>query len=439
MQNPNTPHSAPASYDSVSTAAPVHNPDPFVPPRIPVGLPHVVQFVEGSLYHLPQTIQNVGQKMSRYAAKDGVVSIALPFLCNITGLGSHHTADHAIQVMESLGVLVKHPSKGGKDRRSNTYTFLGSDRNWRPLPAEPRGTDPWVALSKSRRENEVLRAELEELKARMALMTNGHSEVTDGNGPTAPDSYESADPLDEGVAISHFGVTDGGGAPVPETTSHSYDNQDSGDSAGEIRTIGHSGVTDGEGSKAPDPTSHSYENPDFSTSTEAHGAIGHSGVTDGSEETLADEKSLSNKEPDSELSSATQEPIGHSAVTDALDQGQEYLSRRARVQELVMNHRAYYTRSFNRGGLPSAVEYFSRSPGHEQELMGQVALLEAGGDPRQSGTGPPPEPGAHSQTSEDSDRYAVGQCPDCGRPFATHGGATHCTDCTERRRRESEA
>ena len=439
MQNPNTPHSAPASYDSVSTAAPVHNPDPSSLQESPSGCRTSCSSSKVPSTTCPRQSRTWAKKMSRYAAKDGVVSIALPFLCNITGLGSHHTADHAIQVMESLGVLVKHPSKGGKDRRSNTYTFLGSDRNWRPLPAEPRGTDPWVALSKSRRENEVLRAELEELKARMALMTNGHSEVTDGNGPTAPDSYESADPLDEGVAISHFGVTDGGGAPVPETTSHSYDNQDSGDSAGEIRTIGHSGVTDGEGSKAPDPTSHSYENPDFSTSTEAHGAIGHSGVTDGSEETLADEKSLSNKEPDSELSSATQEPIGHSAVTDALDQGQEYLSRRARVQELVMQHRDYYTRSFNRGGLPSAVEYFSRSPGHEQELMDQVALLEAGGDPRQSGTGPPPEPGTQSQTSEDSDRYAVGQCPDCGRPFATHGGATHCTDCTERRRRESEA
>ena len=64
MQNPNTPHSAPASYDNGSTDAPVDNSEPFVPPRIPVGLPHVVQFVEGSLYHLPQTIQNVGQKMS---------------------------------------------------------------------------------------------------------------------------------------------------------------------------------------------------------------------------------------------------------------------------------------------------------------------------------------------------------------------------------------
>ena len=372
MMQGNDFHKDPSSNEAASTEnghsdTSVNSTEPFVPPRVPVGLPHVVQFVEGSLYHLPQTIQNVGQKMSRYADKDGVVSIALPFLCDITGLGSHHTADHAIQVMESLGVLVKHPSKGGKDRRSNTYTFLGSDRSWRPLPAEPRGTDPWVALSKSRRENEVLRAELEELKARMALMTNGHSEVTDGDGPKASDSYESANPLDEGGAISHSGVTDGQGDSAPETTSHSYENEDPGNVPGE------------------------------------YGAISHSGVTDGSSE------------------------------------GQEYLARRARVEKLVLEHRDYYMRSFNRGGLPSAVEYFSRSAGHERELMDQVALLDAGGDPRQTGTRLPPEPGAQSQASADSDRYEVGQCPDCGRPFATHGGATHCTDCTERRRRESEA
>ena len=372
MMQGNDFHKDPSSNEAASTEnghidTSVNSTQPFEPPRIPVGLPHVVQFVEGSLYHLPQTIQNVGQKMSRYADKDGVVSIALPFLCDITGLGSHHTADHAIQVMESLGVLVKHPSKGGRDRRSNRYTFLGSDRTWRPLPAEPRGTDPWVALSKSRRENEVLRAELEELKARMALMTNGHSEVTDGDGPEASDSYESANPLDEGATISHSGVTDGQGDSAPETASHSYENEDPDNFTGE------------------------------------YGAISHSGVTDGSGE------------------------------------GPEYLARRARVEKLVLEHRDYYTRSFNRGGLPSAVEYFSRSAGHERELMDQVALLDAGADPLPTGGGASQEAGDLPQSPADSDRYEVGRCPDCGRPFATHGGATHCTDCTERRRRESEA
>ncbi len=368
---PDPSASSPGVHGNGAVATPVDSTEAYVHPTIPVGLPHVVQFVEASLHHLPMSVRFVGDRMSRYANAKGVVSIAIPFICQITGLGSKNTVEHHIRLMESMGVLEKRPGKGGKDRRSNTYIFLGDQRNWKPLPTEKPGTDPWIALAQARREIEELRAENDRLK-------NG--------GP-----------------------------------------------------IGHSGVTDGEESQEPEPTSHSYETPDFSTSTEPHGAIGHSGVTDGSKETLADENSLSNKGPDSEFSSATQEPISHFGVTNGPDEGQEYLSRRARVQELVMNHRDYYTRSFNRGGLPSAVEYFSRSPGHEQELMEQVALLEAGGDPRQTGTGPPPESGAQSQTSEDFDRYGVGQCPDCGRPFATHGGATHCTDCTERRRRESEA
>ena len=100
-----------------------------------------------------------------------------------------------------------------------------------------------------------------------------------------------------------------------------------------------------------------------------------------------------------------------------------------------MAHRAYYQRSFSRRGLLGAIEYFSRSDGNEQELLRQARILEAGEDPGQGGTGPPTEP----ETPPDFDRYAVGQCPDCGRPFGTYGGAQYCTDCTQRRRRESEA
>ena len=256
---------------------PVHSTEPYVPPRIPLGLPHVVHFVEASLWHMPQTIRTVGERMSRYADKDGVVSISLPFLCEIAGLGSKNTAEHAITVMASMGVLAKHPGKGGKDRKSNTYTFLGEERNWRHLPAERRGTDPWIALSKSRRENEALRAENKALKAQMALLTTGHSAVTDGEGSTEPDGYESEGSPGTDEAIGHSGVPDGLVAPTQETASHSYDNEDSGSSPGE------------------------------------YGAIGHSKVTDGS------------------------------------DEGQEYLSRRGRVEALVMEHQELLRPPFQRG------------------------------------------------------------------------------------------
>ena len=123
----------------------------------------------------------------------------------------------------------------------------------------------------------------------------------------------------------------------------------------------------------------------------------------------------------------------------ASDEGQEYLARHARVESLVLRHQAYYDRSFNRRGSLGAIEYFSRSPEHEEELLRQARVLDAGQEPRASDTGPPPERETHPQPTGNADRYAVGQCPDCGRPYATYGWAEYCTDCTERRRRESEA
>ena len=318
---------------------PVHSTEPYVPPRIPLGLPHVVHFVEASLWHMPQTIMTVGERMSRYADKDGVVSISLPFLCEIAGLGSKNTAEHAITVMASMGVLAKHPGKGGKDRKSNTYTFLGEERNWRHLPAERRGTDPWIALSKSRRENEALRAENKALKAQMALLTTGHSAVTDGLV-----------------------------APTQETASHSYDNEDSGSSPGE------------------------------------YGAIGHSKVTDGS------------------------------------DEGQEYLSRRGRLEALVMEHRGYYDRRF-RGGVLSAIHHFSLNSENEDDLLRQVNVLRAGQEPG-SGVGAAQgaeRPPTREETLTESGRREVEYCPDCGSPYTTFNGEERCPDCTGRRRRESEA
>ena len=192
----------------------------------------------------------------------------------------------------------------------------------------------------------------------------------------------------------------------PGEAPHSYETPDSGSSQGTHGAIGHSGVTNGSPGDPPGEAPHSYETPDSGSSQGTHGAIGHSGVANG---------------------------------PDAPDEGQEYLSRRARVQDLVMHHRDYYQQSFSRRGVLGAIEFFSRSAENEQDLMRQAGILKAGGDPRETGTGPPPGNAAQPQAQVDPDRYEVGRCPDCGRPFATHGGAEYCTDCTERRRRESEA
>ena len=212
--------SSPAAYNNGAANTPVESAEPYVHPTIPLGLPHVVQFVEASIHHLPMSVRFVGDRLSRYANAKGEVSMAASFLCQITGLGSRNTADHHLRLIESLGVMEKRPGKGGKDRKSNTYVFLGEDRNWKPLPTERPGTDPWVALARSRRENEALRSEIEELQAELARMMNG--------GP-----------------IAHSELSNGSETVLTQDASHSYETSDSGGSPEESGTIAHSELSNG--------------------------------------------------------------------------------------------------------------------------------------------------------------------------------------------------
>ena len=371
--------SSPAAYNNGAANTPVGSAEPYVHPTIPLGLPHVVQFVEASIHHLPMSVRFVGDRLSRYANAKGEVSMAASFLCQITGLGSRNTANHHLRLIESLGVMEKRPGKGGMDRKSNTYVFLGGDRNWKPLPTERPGTDPWAALARSRRENEALRSEIEELQAELARMMNGgtiaHSELSNGT-ETAP----------------------------TQDASHSYETSDSGGSPEESGPIAHSELSNGPETAPPQDASHSYETADSGGSPEASG------------------------------------PIAHFELSNGSGEGQEYLARRDRVESLVMKQRAYYDRSFHRRGVLGAIEYFSRSPENEQELVRQVGILDAGQDPARAGNE------ARQQTepstppvNPESGRREVEYCPDCGSPYTTFNGEERCPDCTGRRRRESEA
>ena len=391
--------------------------EPYVPPNVPHGLPHVVRYATLSSMDLPLEVRFLIIMIARFANVHGVASVANSTLGEICRIGSHHTVERWISLASDVGILRKEPGKGGKDRKSNSYTFLGADRSWAPLPVGQPDINPIVALAHARLLIEELQAKaarVDDLEAELALLRNGHT-----NG--------------------HSAVTNGEDEPPAGPPIHSYGTAYSGTSQESHGTIGHTEVTNGLPEVPPEETSHSYETPDSGASQGAHGAIGHSEATNGSPEDPSEEATHSYETPDYGSSRGTHRAIGHLRVTNGSDEGQEYLTRRARVQELVMNHRDYYQQSFNRRGVLGAIEFFSRSAENEQDLTRQVEILEAGGDPRQTGAGPPPEPGAQSQASADSDRYKVGQCPDCGRPFATHGGAEYCTDCTERRRRESEA
>ena len=213
---------SPSAHGNAVDDTPFAATEPYIHPTIPLGLPHVVQFVEASIHHLPMSVRFVGDRLSRYANAKGEVSMAASFLCQITGLGSRNTADHHLRLIESLGVLEKKPGQGGKDRKSNTYVFLGEDRNWKPLPTERPGTDPWVALARSRRENEALRSEIEDLEAELARLMNG--------GP-----------------IAHSELSNGSETVPTQDASHSYENADSGGSPEESGPIAHSELSNGSG------------------------------------------------------------------------------------------------------------------------------------------------------------------------------------------------
>ena len=414
--------STPQSANSAGTL--VSPPRPYIPPNVPHGLPHVVNFATLSSMDLPLEVRFLILILARFANVDGVTSVAVSTLCEICRIGSKNTVERWIGLAADVGILRKEPGRGGKDRKSNSYTFLGTSRDWTPLPVGRPNTNPIVALAQARRLIEDLQpraarvdgleAELVLLRAEVALLRNGS-------------------------AIGHSGVTDGESSPLSAPHGDSYETAVPDDDRESHGAIGHSEVTNGMPGNPPEVASHSYESADSGSPQGNHGAIGHSEVTNSPPGNPSEEASHSYENPDSGSSQGTYRAIGHSEVTNGLDEGQEYLARHARVETLVMKHRTYYERSFNRRGVLGAVEFFSRSAENEQDLIRQVNILDGGGDPRQTGTGPAPGDAAQPQTRGDPDRYAVGDCPDCSRPFATHGGAEYCTDCTERRRRESEA
>ena len=177
--------------------------EPYVPPNVPHGLPHVVRYATLSSMDLPLEVRFLIIMIARFANVHGVASVANSTLGEICRIGSHHTVERWISLASDVGILRKEPGKGGKDRKSNSYTFLGEDRRWAPLPVGQPDINPIVALAQARRIIEELQAKaarVEELEAELALLrnghTNGHSGVTNGEGepPAGPpsDSYGTA-------------------------------------------------------------------------------------------------------------------------------------------------------------------------------------------------------------------------------------------------------
>ena len=204
--------------------------EPYTPPNVPHGLPQGVRLATLSSMYLPLDVRFLIIMIARFADVRGVASVANSTLCEICRIGSHQTVERWISLAADAGILRKEPGKGGKDRKSNSFTLLGADRDWAPLPVGHPDTNPVGALALARLVIELmqakaarvddLEAETDLLRRELALLRNGHTNsyygVTNGEDepPAGPpgDSNETADSRSSQEAqgaIGHPGVPSG--------------------------------------------------------------------------------------------------------------------------------------------------------------------------------------------------------------------------------------
>ena len=138
----NGPSFASTAQSGHSASTDVSVLEPYTPPNVPHGLPHVVQFATLSSMDLPLEVRFLIIMIARFADVHGVASVANSTLCEICRIASHHTVERWISLAADAGILRKEPGKGEKDRRSNSYTFLGADRNWAATAGRPAGHQP---------------------------------------------------------------------------------------------------------------------------------------------------------------------------------------------------------------------------------------------------------------------------------------------------------
>ena len=232
---PDLPANLTGTHANGATATPVDTTQPYVHPTIPpraAARRAVRRGVAVSPAHVGQ-IRGRQTEPLRQREGRGLDGGFLPLPDHRAGQQKHRRPSS--QAHRIPGRPGEETRQGGKDRKSNTYVFLGQARNWKPLPTERPGTDPWVALAQARRENEALRGEIEELQAELARLMNGGT-------------------------IAHPGVTDGGGGPHPEQPSHSYETADPSGSTGESGAIAHSELSNGSETVPLQQAPHSYRN-----------------------------------------------------------------------------------------------------------------------------------------------------------------------------------
>ena len=116
--------------------------EPYIPPNVPHGLPHVVRFATLSSMDLPLEVRFLVIMIARFADVNGVASVANSTLCEICRIGSHHTVERWISLASDVGILRKEPGKGGKDRKSKQLHVPGRGQTLGATASGPAGHQP---------------------------------------------------------------------------------------------------------------------------------------------------------------------------------------------------------------------------------------------------------------------------------------------------------
>ena len=97
--------------------------EPYTPPNVPHGLPHVVRYAALSRIDLPLEVRFMIIMIAQFADVHGVASVAISTPCDICRVGSHHTESPETLARDTYFTPVP-----------GTCTHLGRHLSQAPMP-----------------------------------------------------------------------------------------------------------------------------------------------------------------------------------------------------------------------------------------------------------------------------------------------------------------
>ena len=116
--------------------------EPYTPPNVPHGLPHVVRFATLSSMDLPLEVRFLIIMLARFADVNGVASVAAATLCEICRIGSHHTIDRWLGLGRRRGNTKEGTRAGRQGPEKQLLHLPGPRKKLEVAAGGPSGHQP---------------------------------------------------------------------------------------------------------------------------------------------------------------------------------------------------------------------------------------------------------------------------------------------------------